>query len=212
MSEQELQRKLVEANVRNILNEGEEAVYRDDDKGILISTSFDEDSGAFSPLEWDWSWELYYSAGHSGNCFNVYGKLVELLGSHVDDIHDNHNNTSAFFDELMEYATTKGLMVRPVKCYQHGMISFSQSASASGFDESVCGFAVAKLTGESTTQELSDELDSLLDIYTQFANGQVYNVSVYNTLEDDIIDSLGGVYEGDIESTVEDFKDAYVKE
>lgn len=213
MSELELKRKLIESNVRNILNKGEEVAYRNDDKGILISTSFDDDSlGVFDPLDWGWSFDLYYNNRKYGNCSNVYDKLVELLGDHVNDIYDNHNNTLDFFDELMEYATTKGLMIRPVKCYEHSMISFSQSALAKGFDESVCGFAVAKLSKELTTKDLSDEWDQLLNVYTQYANGQIYTVSVFNTLEDDdIIDSVGGVYKDDIDNIVEDFKGSYVK-
>lgn len=202
MNKQELESKLVNSNVKDImLSDGAiEIMNRDDDNHFIVVREYDFEAGNFeSPLEWFDEWTVVTD--------NSYKELVDLLGDYVDDIYDKHDNTQAFFEHVSKYARRQGLLLVPISEYEHGSVAFSRGI-CQGWDAGVCGFAyldIKDVTKDCGFKRFSSKhreselksLDTALELYTQWCNGSVYNVSSYDTLTGDIIDCIGGVYTDD---------------
>lgn len=106
--------------------------------------------------------------------------------------------------------------IHPVYKYEHGNVSYRRG-TAGGFDYSNCGFYIVtakSISGETHTEEsIARAIDAELEVYTKWANGEVYRFTLYdeNGVEED---SCGGFYDiEDIrESLPEDWKDEELKD
>ena len=206
MNKKELQENLIESNVKRIMQSDNalELLNRDDDNHFIVVREYDFDACGFeSPLNWFDEWTVVTDTD--------FGELIDLLGDYVNDIYDKHSNIEDFFEHVSKYARRQGLLVVPVSKYEHSSVNFSRGVRQ-GWDTGVCGFAyldikdVTKGCGFkrfSSKQRESElkSLDTALEMYTQYCNGDVYAVTSYDTLTGDYIESVGDLY------TDDEFKD-----
>lgn len=213
MNKKELQAKVIELNIENIKKSENfiEVVKRDDEKGIAIVKKWDDNNYDESPLDWLEFWRTELDNG--------YNALVYLLGDHINDIYDNNNNTKDFFDDVVKYAYRQGIVLVPITKYEHTGVSYSVGIENT-WDSGVSGFAWynrkevtnnGRLTARKREQML-DKLVNSLDYHNQWCNGEVYNVSTYDTIEGELLDNVGGIFnEDDTKDFVEEAMDNFVK-
>lgn len=213
MNKKELQEKVIEMNIENIKKSENfiEVVKRDDEKGIAIVKEWDDCMYNGSPLDWLEFWKTELDNG--------YNALVYLLGDHINNIYDNNNNTKDFFDDVIKYAYRQGIVLIPITKYEHTGVSYSVGIENT-WDSGVSGFAWynrkevtnnGRLTARKREQML-DKLVNSLDYHNQWCNGEVYNVSTYDTIEGELLDNVGGIFnEDDTKDFVEEAMDNFVK-
>lgn len=213
MNKKELQEKVIKMNIENIKKSENfiEVVKRDDEKGIAIVKEWDDCMYNESPLDWLEFWRTELDNG--------YNALVYLLGDHINNIYDNNNNTKDFFDDVIKYAYRQGIVLIPITKYEHTGVSYSVGIENT-WDSGVSGFAWynrkevtnnGRLTARKREQML-DKLVNSLDYYNQWCNGEVYNVSTYDTIEGELLDNVGGIFnEDDTKDFVEEAMDNFVK-
>lgn len=198
----------IENNIKRIMQNDRalKILKRDDDKHFIIVREFDFSVSEFdNPLTWFDQWNVVTDNG--------YNELVELLGDYINDIYDKHNNTKEFFKHVSKYARRQGLLLVPVSKFEHSSVKFTRGISQ-GWDSGVCGFAYLDIKdikngSRFSCKQRENELKSLdyaLDMFTQYCNGDIYSISIYNTLTGDIIDSIGGVYEDGIKECCEELQ------
>lgn len=213
MNKKELQEKVIKMNIENIKKSENfiEVVKRDDEKGIAIVKEWDDCMYNESPLDWLEFWRTELDNG--------YNALVYLLGDHINNIYDNNNNTKDFFDDVIKYAYRQGIVLIPITKYEHTGVSYSVGIENT-WDSGVSGFAWynrkevtnnGRLTARKREQML-DKLVNSLDYYNQWCNGEVYNVSTYDTIEGELLDNVGGIFnEDDTKDFVEEAMDNFIK-
>ena len=213
MNKKELQEKVIEMNIENIKKSENfiEVVKRDDEKGIAIVKEWDDCMYNENPLDWLEFWKTELDNG--------YNALVYLLGDHINNIYDNNNNTKDFFDDVIKYAYRQGIVLIPITKYEHTGVSYSVGIENT-WDAGVSGFAWynrkevtnnGRLTARKRKQML-DKLVNSLDYHNQWCNGEVYNVSTYDTIEGELLDNVGGIFnEDDTKDFVEEAMDNFVK-
>ena len=202
MNKKELQARLIENNVKDIMQSDYalEVMNRDDDNHFIVVREYDFDAYSIeSPLNYFDEWTVVTENG--------YKELVDLLGDYVYDIYDKHDNTQAFFEHVSKYARRQGLLLVPVSEYEHGSVTFSRGVRQ-GWDVGVCGFAYLdikdvtngcgfkRFSSKHRESELKS-LDTALEMFTQYCNGDVYAVTSYDTLTGDYIESVGDIYDED---------------
>lgn len=207
----ELESKLIQSNLAGLESSSEDVIYHNDDKHLAITKGYDEFIDYESPLEWNTDWTLIVDG--------ELQKMVDLLGDYVNRIYNKHDNIVDFFDELQKYAYNQGYLISIISKYQHSGVSYFAGISQ-GWDYSNCGFAYAVIDdikrgsrlSNKRKKEMYDQLDDTLKLYTQWCNGEVYCVSIYDTIDDNLIDSIGGIYcEDDIDFYADNFKHVYEK-
>lgn len=211
MNKKELETMLVKKNAKEVLNRSVEELYRNDDKHIIITSEFDDLSEFDNPLEWAFDWTINPEANPED--------LREVVGDYVDKALNNSDSTSELFDKVSKYAYREGLLVVPVSRYQHSQVRYYTGVDA-GFDTGCSGFAFAKIDSFKNGSRFSaksrnkafKQLDDILRLYTQFCNGEVYAIVVHDTLNDELLDSIGSIYdEDDFKDFVDEFKELYEK-
>lgn len=210
MNKQELETRLIESNVKNITDNDSfyKVVYRDDNIHGLITLDYMQgiDDEYDNPLNWDNDiWNINVDAS--------FDQLVRKFGEFINDIYDKHSNTADFFTHVEKYLDKKGYIIVPISCFEHGMIRYFAGV-ATGFDYGVTGFAYAKKDdikrvynvakiGSKVKHDIYDMLDSIMETYTDYCNGQVFTLSAYDTLTGERVDSLCSLY--DIDDNVDDY-------
>lgn len=211
MNKKELETMLVKKNVKEVLNRSVEELYRNDDKHIIITSEFDDVSEFDNPLEWDFDWTINPDANLKD--------LRKVVGDYVDKALDSSDNMSELFDKVSKYAYREGLLVVPISRYQHSQVRYYTGVDT-GFDTGCSGFAFAKIDSFKNGSRFSvksrnkafKQLDDILRLYTQFCNGEVYTIVVHDTLNDELLDSIGSIYdEDDFKDFVDEFKELYEK-
>lgn len=205
-TKEELASKLIQSNIEVIKNNIEyiDTLYRDDNKHVIavLSVGYSD----FSPLEWSGNWTVEKDGSLED--------LSELFGDHVYDIKDKSENIEDFFENLAKYADKKGYFIEPVARYEHSAVKY-YNGIGSGFDGCTSGYAYAKksdikkdfnvkIISQKLHEKMIHQLDITLDNYTQFCNGEVYNITIYDTFDKSVVDSLGEVYNADIKYCLED--------
>lgn len=94
--------------------------------------------------------------------------------------------------------------IHPVYRYEHGNVVYKRGTAA-GFDYSNCGFYIVtaqSISGETHTAEsIAKAIDAELEVYTSWANGEVYRFTLYDE-HGEVEDSCGGYY------AIEDMREA----
>lgn len=146
-----------------------------------------------SPREtWDnlgtfYTFENRYISPDKHNYSDGLDGLADLLGDYVYTIHEKHNNAREFFEHVQKYASRKGILIYPVSAYRHRNVQFYLGAY-SGWDCGTVGYIYttkenfAKFHNNTKNwrkvakEAFKDELDS----YTNYCNGEVYDISIEN--------------------------------
>jgi nuclear transport factor 2 (NTF2) superfamily protein len=166
-----------------------------------------------NPREWDnvgyfYTVERKYKSP-DGNTGILYDAIVEG----ADLVKDTENHMQLIKKIAKENGfTEKIIAIYPVYRYEHGNVVYRRG-TANGWDYSNCGFYI--VTEESINilgirkSEIEKMIDQELETYTSWANGEVYQYTLYDE-EENVIDACGGFY--DIEDIREHLPDDWKDE
>lgn len=124
-----------------------------------------------------------------------YSKAHAEIHKHNDSTIDN------VFEDLNKQFNPKHIYLVPISCYEHDLIDLSTGYST-GWDTSFIGFAIYKpAKGHKDEWGSYDEwlkgLELTLQDATNYYNGEVYTISLYDNLKGQVIDSISGIYPDD---------------
>lgn len=166
---------------------------------------------------------------------DVITNLVDELFGGDEEVyqaeHNKYRNSNGLFKGLGKIAEKQGKLIFPVTKYEHSLVRYYLGADQS-WDSGVVGFVLVDLEqfklnyGNLNKKEIESYLDSWLNDYTSYANGDVYMATTYqlnpkheieyeidcmnNILQDDA--SLSGIFElGLLEGDLNDWKKATKK-
>jgi hypothetical protein len=116
------------------------------------------------------------------------------------------NEDYASWDEMQEALDNQYKWVYPVFMYDHSELAFSINSFNCKWDSGQVGFIVSN---EGTPQEAYNRATSELQTYSQWINGEVFGVSVFEDTE--ILDVCGGYYGDDHKTSgLKDELDSYL--
>lgn len=152
-----------------------------------------------SPRGWD---NLGYFITNERSYNSPDGTEQPKIQSIVEDASDNADN-QAHHIELITTAINetgeKVLYITPVFRYEHGSVLYRRG-TASGFDNSNCGFYIVTYKTQAVvgtpTELIEKVIDGELETYTCYANGEVYQYTLYDENGENE-DSCGGFYDID---------------
>lgn len=142
--------------------------------------------------------------------------------------HDKYNNASGLFEGLNKIAKKQGMLIYPITKYEHSLVNYYLGADE-GWDCGTVGFVLVNVKqakenyGFNSKVKIENYLNSLLEAYTDYANGDVYCATTYELNskgeEEDEIDYYGdipsddanikGLFElGLLEGELKDWKEA----
>ena len=145
---------------------------------------------------------------------NVVNDLIDNLFDGDEEAyqieHDKHNSASGLFEGLNKIAKKQGMLIYPITKYEHSAVNYYLGADE-GWDCGTVGFVLVDVKqakeeyGFTYKTKIENDLKSLLEAYTDYANGYVYCATTYELNskgeEEDEID-----YYGDIPSDDADIK------
>lgn len=173
------------------------------------------DHNAESPREWTnlgyfFSKQSRYNSP-DGNKHPLYNIMIETA--------DEADNQDDHIKRIIKEAKKQGikvLAVYPVYCYEHSSIVYRRG-TAEGWDYSNNGYYI--ITNETLKEhgakkaEWLKTIDQELETYTQWANGEVYEFTLFDK-DGNLEDSCSGFYSIDDikEHLPEEFKDEDLKD
>ncbi len=173
-----------------------------------------------SPREWD---NLGYFISNEKNYISPDGKKNPEIQSIVEETNNNADNQAHHIELITAAINATGekvLYITPVFRYEHTNVVYRRG-TVSGFDNSNCGFYILTDKTQATVgtpPELFEEvIDGELNVYTKYANGEIYCFILYDE-NGDFSDSCSGFYDMDEikERLPKEFKDEcltdYLKE
>lgn len=129
-----------------------------------------------------------------------------------------YNNAQEHADAIKKQLETLGhnvLYIVPVSRYEHGNVVYKRGVH-NGWDSGVCGFYIitkkkwdVHVGGDFTEDHANKLIDGELEAYTNYANGEVYQFTLYDE-HGEVVDSCGGFY--DIEDIREYLPEEWAKE
>lgn len=137
---------------------------------------------------------------------NVTNDLVDNLFNGDEEAyqneHDKYSNATDLFNGLNKIAKKQGKLIYPVTKYEHSQVSYYLGAD-SGWDYSVAGFVLVDIKqakaycGLNSKMAIENYLDDLLQSYTDYVNGDVYQVNTYQLdskgEKEESLDCFGGI-------------------
>ena len=137
---------------------------------------------------------------------NVINDLIDNLFDGDEEAyqieHDKHNSASGLFDGLKKIAKKQGMLIYPITKYEHSAINYYLGADE-GWDCGTAGFVLVDVKqarenyGFNNKTMIENELNSLLEAYTDYANGDIYCVTTYELNskgeKEDEIDCYGDI-------------------
>lgn len=217
------EKNMIENNIRSFASQGK-VVYRNDKNHIAVIVELDDmfgDDGE-TPLEWSNMWtfinddnnKFLSNEDYKGTKLHddtVYKLDTILNGNTTNKVEDIHNkcypSNERLFKETIKYADSKGYIIVPISCYEHGAVAFNIDGNMNGFDNGFGYFAlvskedlkkeynVNKITQDIKNKAL-DVLKGELSNLEDFINGNVLYMTVLDTVECDEIDGMGGILGG----------------
>lgn len=171
--------------------------------------TIEQDNSSKSPREWDnlgtfYTWETGYYSPDKHEYTSGLEFLESILGEIVYKIHEKYNNTMDFMNEITERMDKKGYIFYPVSKYEHGLVRYNLGCS-SGWDSATIGVIFAdkkEIYKEFNTKRITEKIrkkvfetfKSELEIYTKYANGEVYGY-IIEDFSGEYIDSCFGFYD-----------------
>lgn len=120
------------------------------------------------------------------NCFNVNAELTNDLFDGDPDAyqaeHDQFDNAHDLFVALQKLARQKHQLIYPITKYEHSAVQYYLGAD-SGWDYSACGYVLvdqSKNPAKDEAETIEKYLRPILDDVTDYANGYVYDVNLFN--------------------------------
>lgn len=112
--------------------------------------------------------------------------------------HDRFDNTIDFFHHIREIATPQSKTILPITKYEHSAVRYYLGTN-SGWDTGTIGFAVIDSTNPSEIDNLSTDIENVLDRVTDYANGDVYSITEFSLnpidkTKDNTIDDCDSIY------------------
>ena len=165
-------------------------------EGLRLVIRHDED--AESPREWE-------NLGHFITCESRYNSpddnedlksLIQNLGDEAESVKDHVKKIK---EEMPHNGYGKVLYIYPVYKYEHGGVAYHRG-TAHGFDYSNCGFYIVTdktIPGylkEAQSDAIEYVIDSELETYTKWVNGEVYEFTLYDE-DGNVENSCGGFYD-----------------
>lgn len=120
------------------------------------------------------------------NCFNVNAELTNDMFDGDPDAyqaeHDQFDNAHDLFVVLQKLARQKHQLIYPITKYEHSAVQYYLGAD-SGWDYSACGYVLvdqSKNPAKDEDETIKKYLQPILDDVTDYANGYVYDVNLFN--------------------------------
>ena len=137
---------------------------------------------------------------------NVVNDLIDNLFDGDEEAyqieHDKYNNASDLFDGLNKIAKKQGMLIYPITKYEHSAVNYYLGADE-GWDCGTVGFVLVDVKqakenyGVTYKTKIENDLNNVLEAYTDYANGYVYCVTTYELNskgeEEDEIDYYGDI-------------------
>ena len=185
--------------------------------GNIIAIQADVDP--WNPLEEEETYNFYtWQNGYlsiTENDFNSPSDWVDsILGDGAFDrqkekSQENNKNVVGFAYDVCSLLDKKGIYALPILLLDHSMVKYYIGDSIDRWDGSVIGFVwaekealykeygVKRLT-PSIKEKAKSVVSNALELYTDYANGEVYVAFLFDSQEDcdneDVRDSVGGLY------------------
>ena len=183
--------------------------YVNETEELFVQVQYDD--WAESPREWNNLWTILTWSGYNSIDENPYYDFEEFLSDNLTEkqianLYKGEPSTKEFFERIEKRFYNLGYLVAPISKYKHGQVSYSAGVSQ-GWDARVAGVAMVNINdikkeykttvlSKGLKEKIYGILDSELDTYNSWANGDVYTVSLMD-FEGDVVDSLGGIYENE---------------
>lgn len=171
------------------------------DKYLLDIT---QDFGADNPVEWEnlgtfLTWENQYSSPNQNDYSSPEEFVNEFLGEDKwEEIHDKHDNTIDFVNDIQKHFDRKGYIVYPISKFEHTEVKYFIGVG-SGFDSGVVGFAIVSKdevrkiynTKQVSKDKVKKDFEQSLELYTDYANGYVFGFTLMDMNQNEIDSCLG---------------------
>ena len=137
---------------------------------------------------------------------NVVDDLIDNLFDGDEEAyqveHDKYNNASDLFEGLNKIAKKQGMLIYPITKYEHSAVNYYLGADG-GWDCGTVGFVLVDVKqakenyGVTYKTKIENDLNNVLEAYTDYANGYVYCATTYELNskgeEEDEIDYYGDI-------------------
>ena len=137
---------------------------------------------------------------------NVVNDLIDNLFDGDEEAyqieHDKHNSASGLFEGLNKIAKKQGMLIYPITKYEHSAVNYYLGADE-GWDCGTVGFVLVDVKqakeyyGFTDKTKIENDLNNVLEAYTDYANGYVYCATTYELNskgeEEDEIDYYGDI-------------------
>ena len=137
---------------------------------------------------------------------NVVNDLIDNLFDGDEEAyqieHDKYNNASDLFEGLNKIAKKQGMLIYPITKYEHSAVNYYLGADE-GWDCGTVGFVLVDVKqakeyyGFNNKTKIENDLNNVLEAYTDYANGYVYCATTYELNskgeEEDEIDYYGDI-------------------
>lgn len=199
----ELENKLIKNNVELIENGENTILYRDDKKHLLVSLEYDEFAGGENPYDsWIKLWNIstsYSDVYTFDNVIDITEELINIADADYDYLNDHLYEKSFSFTK--KYLERLGVIVIPL-CFNNDNVVIDESdpllmnvnTIAYATKQQLREYYDTKLVTKKVINNALDDLKNSLKTYSYYRKGEVYSLSVYDTLENECIDALCGIY------------------
>ena len=119
---------------------------------------------------------------------NVVNDLIDNLFGGDEEAyqaeHNKYNNTNDLFKGLNKIAKMQGMLIYPISKHEHSSVNYYLGTDE-GWDCGTVGFVLVDVKqtkeyyGFTNKAKIENYLNSLLEAYTDYANGYVYCVTTY---------------------------------
>ena len=119
---------------------------------------------------------------------NVVNDLIDNLFDGDEEAyqieHDKYNNASDLFEGLNKIAKKQGMLIYPITKYEHSLVNYYLGADE-GWDCGTVGFVLVNVKqakeyyGFTDKTKIENDLNNVLEAYTDYANGYVYCATTY---------------------------------
>ena len=189
-------------------------------KQLVVTVDYDE--WFESPREWEnlgtlYTWESGYYSPDRHNYSDVLEFLGELLGETlVEKIHNQYNDTNSFMDDISKRTDKLGYILYPVSKYEHSLVQYFLGVS-SGWDtgtvgvifaekKKICSWFNVKKVTQKVRQNVIQNFESELEIYTDYANGTGMDYVEIEKFSGEHIEGCSGYYKYDHDTIEQCYK------
>lgn len=208
VSKKDLEKRLVESNVKLIESGNNSTLYRDDENHRLVTIEYDEfDDNPYT--DWSRFWNIttdYSDINTFDNVNDLIQELIDLTDANDDYLYDQLYDEP--FSKTQKYLERLGYIVVPLDC---SYFSYDYTFSIDESDpvlENVHLIAYvskdqlkreynSKIVTKKNKEKSIEFLENSLKTYSNYINGKVYCLVIHDTFENETTDALCGIYLND---------------